>query len=145
MNALGNLHLDAAIPVTVAAMSLKVIRVSQNRPFLLRRGYEDLSSALRCSSVCSPARSPALFCLLSCALMCALLRSCALACVFSCAPVRSCVLSCASVRSPVCSPAVLCALLCALRYSCIYRTVHMAMPYVCAYARVPGRRSEPRQ
>ena len=114
MNALGNLHLDAAIPVTVAAMSLKVIRVSQNRPFLLRRGYEDLSSALRCSSVCSPARS----CALSCALLFALLRAPVRSPVCSpallCAPVRSCVLSCASVRSPVCSPEVLCALLCVL-------------------------------
>ena len=71
MNALGNLHLDAAIPVTVAAMSLKVIRVSHKTPFMLRRGYEDLSGALRCSSVCSSVLSPALFCLLSCALLCA--------------------------------------------------------------------------
>ena len=75
MNALGNLHLDAAIPVTVAAMSLKVIRVSHKTPFMLRRGYEDLSGALRCSSVCSSVLS----CALSCALLFALLR----------APVRS--------------------------------------------------------
>ena len=63
MNALGNLHLDAAIPVTVAAMNLKVIRVSHKTPFMLRRGYEDLSGALRGSSVLS--------CLLSRALLCA--------------------------------------------------------------------------
>ena len=75
MNALGNLHLDAAIPVTVAAMNLKVIRVSHKTPFMLRRGYEDLSGALRCSSVCSSVLS----CALSCALLFALLR----------APVRS--------------------------------------------------------
>ena len=75
MNALGNLHLDAATPVTVAAMNLKVIRVSHKTPFMLRRGYEDLSGALRCSSVCSSVLS----CALSCALLFALLR----------APVRS--------------------------------------------------------
>ena len=50
MNALGNLHLDAAIPVTVAAMSLKVIRVSHKTPFLLR-GYEDPWEALSCGHV----------------------------------------------------------------------------------------------
>ena len=78
MNALGNLHLDTAIPVTVAAMSLKVIRVSHKTPFMLRRGYEDLSGALQCSSVCSSVLS----CALSCALLFALLRT----------PVRSCAL-----------------------------------------------------
>ena len=51
MNALGNLHLDAAIPVTVAAMSLKVIRVSHKTPFLLRRGYEDPWEGVSCGHV----------------------------------------------------------------------------------------------
>ena len=40
MNALGNLHVNAAILVTVAAMNLKVIGV------LHRKGYEDLAGAL---------------------------------------------------------------------------------------------------
>ena len=69
MNALGNLHVNAAILVSVAAMNLKVIGV------LHKKGYEDLSGALRCSSVCSSVLS----CALSCALLFALLR----------APVRS--------------------------------------------------------
>ena len=78
MNALGNLHLDATIPVTVAATSLKVMRVSDKTPFLLRRGYEDLCKALRCLSVCSYVLSCALSCALLFALPCApdaLLRS----------------------------------------------------------------------
>ena len=134
MNALGNLHLDAAIPVTVAAMSLKVIRVSHKTPFMLRRGYEDLSGALRCSSVCSSVLSCALSCALlfallrSCSLLCDLLRSCVLSPAVLCAPARSCALSCGPVRSPavlcaslcfpallcapVCSPVLLCSLLC---------------------------------
>ena len=55
MNALGNLHLDAAIPVTVAAMSLKVIRVSHKTPFLLRRGYEDPWEGVS-AVMCAPLR-----------------------------------------------------------------------------------------
>ena len=91
MNALGNLHLDAAIPITVAAMSLKAIKVSHKTPFLLRRVYEDLSGPLLCSPgvslvlswafPCSPARSCALLCspglsCLSWALLCPCLCLC---------------------------------------------------------------------
>ena len=43
MNARGNLHLDAAIPVTVAARSLKVMRVSQNRAVARVKSYCRLS------------------------------------------------------------------------------------------------------
>ena len=94
MNALGNLHVDVAIPITVAAMSLKVIRVSHKTPFLLRRGYEDLSGAVRRA----PVRSPVL--------LCAPVRSCAL----SCGPVLLCsfpVLSWVPLRSPLLSWALL--------------------------------------
>ena len=141
MNALGNLHVDVAIPVTVAAMSLKVIRVSHKTPFMLRRGYEDLSGAVRGAPVrspvflcallraCAPVRSPAVPCasVWSSAVLCAPVRSCAV----SCAPVRSCALlhaavrfcvaclwlvtsflSCVPARSPVCLGS--CALSCAL-------------------------------
>ena len=50
MNALGNLHLDAAIPVTVAARSLKVMRVSHKTMIALppwaRNGVSDGTARL---------------------------------------------------------------------------------------------------
>ena len=144
MNALGNLHLDAAIPVTVAATSLKVMRVSHKTHFLLRRGYEDLCKALRCLSVCSYVLSCALSCALLFALPCApdaLLRSWSLLC----APGRSCALSCGPVcscvllRAPVRSPALMRALLRSCGLSCEpMRSPALLCASVRSYTRSPA-------